>query len=198
MCAVGAALTDLQMDFVASGRWVLDDSAAVKTTFEELGERARAWLAEQGLSEDEARFFRTADMRYTGQSYELTVDMDTGALSANEFHRRYRDVYGYSDEGTPLEVLQLRLLVQVPSRALERGVPGPTSKSPPEPVERRSVTYRGGKVSVPVYRREQLPEGVRLHGPAVLLHYDTTTFVTPDFEFWREPVSGNVRGEMRG
>lgn len=99
MCAVGAALTDLQMDFVASGRWVLDDSAAVKTTFEELGERARAWLAEQGLSEDEARFFRTADMRYTGQSYELTVDMDTGALSANEFHRRYRDVYGYSDRG---------------------------------------------------------------------------------------------------
>ena len=197
MCAVGAALTDLQMDFVASGRWELSDSAAVKATYEELSERARGWLAAQGLSEDEARFFRTADMRYEGQSYELTVDMDPGSLSADEFHRRYRDVYGYSDEGTPLEILQLRLMAQVPSRALERGAGAGAAADHPEPVEQRSVRYRGDTLDVPVYRREELPVDVRIEGPAVLLQYDTTTFVTPDFVFWREAGTGSVRGEMR-
>ncbi|MBA3621013.1 MAG: hydantoinase/oxoprolinase family protein [Euzebyales bacterium] len=197
MCAVGAALTDLQMDFVASGRWELSDSAAVKATYEELGERARTWLADQGLSEEEARFFRTADMRYEGQSYELTVDMDPGSLSADEFHRRYRDVYGYSDEGTPLEVLQLRLLVKVPSRALDRDAAGGAATARPEPVEQRSVRYLGETISVPVYRRPELPEDVRIDGPAVLVQYDTTTFVTPDFVFWREAGTGNVRGELR-
>jgi N-methylhydantoinase A len=197
MCAVGAALTDLQMDFVASGRWELSDSAAVKSTYEDLSDRARRWLDEQGLSENEARFFRTADMRYEGQSYELTVDMDPGSLSADEFHRRYRDVYGYSDEGTPLEILQLRLLARVPSRALQRDAGAVVEGSHPEPVEQRAVRYRGTTLEVPVYRRDELPVDVRVEGPAVLVQYDTTTFVTPDFVFWREPGTGNVRGEMR-
>ena len=196
MCAVGAALTDLQMDFVASGRWELSDSAAVKATYDELGERAARWLADQGLSEHEAQFFRTADMRYEGQSYELTVDMDPGSLSAQEFHRRYRDVYGYSDEGAPLEILQLRLLARVPSRALQRG-PLEAAAGEVEPIEHRSVRYGGDTLTVPVYRRNDLPTDLRLDGPAVLVQYDTTTFVTPDFVFWREAGTGNVRGEMR-
>ena len=197
MCAVGAALTDLQMDFVASGRWELSDSAAVKETYEQLEGQARAWLEDQGLSERQARFFRTADMRYEGQSYELTVDMDPGALSANEFHRRYRDVYGYSDEETPLEILQLRLLARVPSRALQRADTNAGRHDAADAVETRHVRYRGETLTVPVYRREELPVDVRLSGPAVLVQYDTTTFVTPDFDFWCEAGTGNVRGEMR-
>jgi N-methylhydantoinase A len=136
-------------------------------------------------------------MRYEGQSYELTVDMDPGSLSADEFHRRYRDVYGYSDEGTPLEILQLRLLVQVPTSTLRRDGGGAAGTGSSEPVEHRSVRYQGDTIAVPVYRRAELPEVVRIDGPAVLVQYDTTTFVTPDFVFWREAGTGNVRGEMR-
>lgn len=197
MCAVGAALTDVQMDFVASGRWDLSDTAAVRATFEQLEGRALRWLDEQGLPDARARFDRTADMRYTGQSYELTVDMDPGALSADEFHRRYRDVYGYSDETTPLEVLQLRLLARVPSATLAGGAGSTASRCAPEPVEQRTVTYRGTSAEVPVYRRGDLADEVRMSGPAILLQYDTTTFVTPEFDFWQEPVSGNVRGVRR-
>jgi N-methylhydantoinase A/oxoprolinase/acetone carboxylase beta subunit len=58
------------------------------------------------------------------------------------------------------------------------------------------VAYLGPTFSVPVYRRNDLVEGLRMQGPAVLTQYDTTTFVTPNFEFWREPVSGNLRGVM--
>lgn len=196
MCAVGAALTDLQMDFVASGRWSLSDEDGVREVFDGLEQQARVWLDEQNVALDRARMFHTGDMRYAGQSYELTVDMDKGALAASEFHRRYHDVYGYSDDSMPLEVLQLRLLVQVPS-----SVPGSEHReaadaAPPEPLEHRSVAYLGETILVPVYRREDLVEGLRMRGPAVLTQYDTTTFVTPNFEFWREPVSGNLRGVM--
>jgi N-methylhydantoinase A len=196
MCAVGAALTDLQMDFVASGRWSLSEEAGVREVFDSLERQAREWLDAQGVAQDEARMFHTGDMRYAGQSYELTVDMENGALAAGEFHRRYHEVYGYSDDSMPLEVLQLRLLVQVPSKVPGSHESHHAGETAAEPREFRSVAYLGQTFSVPVYRRSDLVEGVRMKGPAILTQYDTTTFVTPNFDFWREPISGNLRGVM--
>ncbi|MBO0827111.1 MAG: hypothetical protein J2P24_04950, partial [Streptosporangiales bacterium] len=151
----------------------------------------------QGIPTAAARHHRTADMRYQGQSFELTVSVDDlHEQQASEFHRRYAEVYGYSDEDSPLEVLQLRLLTGVPRGVVPRPTRTRTERSA-TPRETRRVSYGGTAIEVPVYDRGRLPLDARMHGPAVLLQYDTTTFVTPDFEFWENGDTGNLEGVWR-
>lgn len=47
-----------------------------------------------------------ADLRYAGQSFELTVSL--GAELAERFHRAHEERYGYSDSGRPLELVAVR------------------------------------------------------------------------------------------
>ena len=47
-----------------------------------------------------------ADVRYTGQSFELTVPL--GADVAAAFHRAHEDRYGYSDRERPVELVAVR------------------------------------------------------------------------------------------
>jgi len=47
-----------------------------------------------------------ADLRYTGQSFELTVPL--GADVAAAFHRAHEDRYGYSDRERPIELVAVR------------------------------------------------------------------------------------------
>ena len=198
MCGVGGALTDLQMDFVTSGRWDLDDHAAVDGAFAALEARAEQWLATQGIPTAAAIHHRAADMRYQGQSFELTVSVDDlHDQQVTEFHRRYAQVYGYSDKRSPVEVLQLRLLTRVPRGVLPRPPRALETERSATPREVRRVSYSGTVIEVPVFDRSRLPLDVPMHGPAVLLQYDTTTFITPDFEFWENGNAGNLEGMWR-
>ena len=47
-----------------------------------------------------------ADLRYVGQSFELTVPL--GADVAEAFHRAHEDRYGYADRERPLELVAVR------------------------------------------------------------------------------------------
>ena len=47
-----------------------------------------------------------ADIRYAGQSFELTVPL--GGDVAEAFHRAHEERYGYADRSRPLELVALR------------------------------------------------------------------------------------------
>ena len=47
-----------------------------------------------------------ADLRYRGQSFELTVPL--GGDLAETFHRAHEERYGYADRGRPLELVAVR------------------------------------------------------------------------------------------
>jgi len=197
MCALGAALADIQMDFVRSVRWDLGDHPAMEEVFGELEREAAGWLRAQGLSSGQAVFGRSADMRYRGQSFELTVDLSDGADPEASFRAEYGLVYGYRDPDSPIEVLQLRLLAKVPNPRPGLEVSGLMGAgSAPLPAGERRISFRGGELRAPLFRRSEVPQGVRLSGPAVLTQYDTTIFVTPAFDFWADE-RGNLRAEAR-
>ncbi len=198
MCAVGAAVSDVQMDFVRSVRKELSDGAGMEEMFSEMEETARRWLTEQGLEPDSAEFERSADMRYRGQSFEIMVGLTGNGDTQEAFQRRFEETFGYRDPESAIEVLQIRML----ARALNRMVGAASTSRPgeserPAPVETRKVTHQGSRLAVPVYQRTQIPTGLRLSGPAVLLQYDTTVFVTPGFDF-RVDESGNLHAEATG
>jgi len=58
-----------------------------------------------------------ADLRYRGQSFELTVTL--GAELADRFHRAHEERYGYADRGREVELVAVRTAEIVPGPELE-------------------------------------------------------------------------------
>ena len=67
-----------------------------------------SWKSRRGKTCRRLKLERYYDMRYVGQSYELTIP--EGA----SFHAAHRKMYGYSDESRATEVVAIRV------RAVER------------------------------------------------------------------------------
>ncbi|MEP7364336.1 MAG: hydantoinase/oxoprolinase family protein [Acidobacteriota bacterium] len=123
---------------------------------------------------------RRADVRYAGQSYELTVPW------GESFHGEHKRVYGYSDESRAVEVVTLRVRARKP-----------VSKPVMPPIQRERGTsgtrqlYVDGRMrGVPVVRREQVSAKPRM-GPVLVLDYGTTTLVPSDWSIQLDR-SGNL------
>jgi N-methylhydantoinase A len=166
------------------------DPEQVTDRYEQLTDRALT----EASDPDRATVDRAADLRYTGQSHELTVAVPDGFdpdRVAERFHRVHERRRGYHlDE--PVDLLTLRVTATVP------GDPPPLAHdgTHPDPVEHRAVSFAGEFRETPVYDRD-LPAGTGFDGPAVVAGGESTTVVPPD---WRVTVDdrGTIRMEASG
>jgi len=74
-----------------------------------------------------------ADLRYRGQSFELTVPL--GGDLAEDFHRAHEERYGHADRGREIELVAVRTADVMPGPALELPGGEPSSASGPALVE---------------------------------------------------------------
>lgn len=79
-----------------------------------------------------------ADLRYRGQSFELTVPLDGDPAEA--FHRAHEERYGYADRSRPLELVAVRTADVTPGPAVELGGGEPLSVTGPAVVELDGAT----------------------------------------------------------
>jgi N-methylhydantoinase A len=179
--ATGLLTTDLKRDAATTIMRRLDelDPAEAEATFVELEAAGRTELQNEGVADDAIEFVRQIDLRYVGQSYELTIPAGDGLLE--RFHAEHDRTYGFAAPEEPVEAVSLRLtsvgrIAKPPARKLDAG-------GAPEPKERRPVYYAeaDGYVDCPIYDRYALPAGARLAGPAIVEEFDSTTVVHPGF-----------------
>ena len=127
-----------------------------------------------------AEVIRSADIRYAGQSYELTVPWNA-ADPAAPFHHEHQRVYGYSNPERAIEIVTVRvrsrLDVQKPKLVSRRS----RSRTAGRPVIRR-IHSAGAWRDTPVYPRSSLPSA-KLPGPALILDYGSTTLIPPGWTF---------------
>jgi N-methylhydantoinase A len=147
------------------------DTVEAEELYREMEGEGKAALDAEGVEPSAMGFQRQMDLRYVGQSYELTVDVPSGAGFAGcveAFHSRHEEIYGYSAPKEPVEVINLRL------RAVGR-TPKPSLArlgqvlGEPTPSMRRLAYFEGPDswVETPVYRRGDLGSGVLLEGPVM-------------------------------
>jgi N-methylhydantoinase A len=79
-----------------------------------------------------------ADMRYVGQSFELTVPL--GPDLAGAFHRAHEERYGYADRARRIELVAVRRADVQPGPALERGTTPQTEVAGPNVLELDTTT----------------------------------------------------------
>ena len=160
LSALGMLLADRLRDYAAG--------ALGRSDFEKLFER----LERRALRETPgAEVVRMADIRYEGQSYELTVPWRASDPAA-PFHAEHLRSYGYANERKPIEVVTLRLRAR---QAIERPrLRAPRRRAVP-PAARR--LYSGGRwCRAAAVTREGFPVGA-LAGPALVLDYGSTTLI---------------------
>jgi N-methylhydantoinase A len=86
----------------------------------ELRAQGTATLAAEGVGEREMRFSAAADLRYVGQSHELTVPMtaEPGGVAAVALRRAFESAhalrYGHASPGEDVELVTLRLRAEGP------------------------------------------------------------------------------------
>src|SRR5205823_8788484 len=79
-----------------------------------------------------------ADLRYAGQSFELTVPLQDDLAEA--FHRAHEERYGYADRGRSIELVAVRTAEVRPGPKLELPAANPLRMEGPELVELPGAT----------------------------------------------------------
>ena len=202
LSAFGMAAAPVTTDHVQALLSTIDTSAAFRRrldrVIERLESRARRELASQGYKQ-RVRITEALDLRYAGQSYELTVPITSTdpARFTKAFHRMHQRRYGHSDTSRAVEVVSVRVRGEAPGapvkldRALSGGKSKPLPGSGRTPrIERMPVRFDRERRTW-LYERSELRSGDRLRGPALVLQLDSTTVIPPG---WRGVVDriGNL------
>jgi N-methylhydantoinase A len=154
----------------------------IKSRFAVLKHSARAEFRAEGF-QGEPQMEHGLDLRYVGQSYELTVPFKPGFRAA--FPREHERAYGHAQADRPLEIvsLRLRLVIKTPKPESARPVRRAVVRKP-RPVallRRKPVWFDGKQLDTAIYERTRLDPGTEFHGPAVVVEYSSTTVVPPDY-----------------
>jgi N-methylhydantoinase A len=190
LCAIGLLATDLQYDSVRTQiqRPPDYDFDVIRATFAEIGAEAEAQLETEGVPAARRVFARSADMRYSGQGVEIsidwpgdTVDAESVAALVEAFHDKHERLYTFADRDAPVEIINLNISAtgtrdRVTPPELDAVAPGTTPAAHGE----RQVNFENEIfVATPTYRRETLRAGHRIDGPAIVDQLDATTVVLP-------------------
>lgn len=208
LSALGMVLADVVKDY---SRTVMLPARALEPgslprLFAPLLERARADLGAEGLVEESIELRPALDMRYTGQSFELTVDAACEAEDVEglvrAFHEAHRRRFAYASEGEAVEIVNLRVQA-VGHTAKPRLAPREPGSPDPRAAHAgyRPVYFAAGGSSraarpmfAALYERERLAPGNIVVGPAIIWQLDTTTVIPPG---WAATVDawGNLVAE---
>jgi N-methylhydantoinase A len=165
LSALGLAMSDVRRDYVRP----LLGGADAEAVFQALEEQARSDM-------DEPELRRRADLRYRGQSFELTVDADDPDAVEDRFGEAHERRYGYRMDGEEVELVNARLVATQPVERPELSEPDPDGD---ERAGTREANFDGDWAEVPVFRRAGMGEGTRVEGPAIVEFPEATCVVRP-------------------
>ncbi len=185
--ALGLICTDLRVDLM---RTILTEAVVANeenllSTFNELSLDAKRRLEEQGVSSGEIQSTWKVDMRYSGQSHELSITLipdtnDITSASIVAFEHLHKESFGYELEGRKVEWVTARVVSQSSSKEYEAYKHSITTDSIPVG-ERMVLLSNGETASANVYRRESLGVGQQIVGPSIIEQIDTTTYIAPEW-----------------
>ena len=177
---------------------------ALNAAYKTLETEVMELLRREGFSEQEIKVTRLADIRYAGQSFELTVPVQSGAIDAeavraieSAFAAEHQRTYGHSGgDGEAYALTNLRVIGEVAGgradfRARKSAGAGSQRGS-------RSAYFGSafGWIETPVIGRGDLSASIA-HGPLLIDEYDSTTVVPPHCTARLDPLD-NIRINIQG
>ena len=193
MSAVGFLTAPLSFDFVRSAHMLVDDlidetsAKNVEALFAEMETEGRMLLERSGVSEAEVQHRRFAEMRYSGQGFEVRVPVPATIAGADwrtaldqAFAVQYARLYQRQGPTVPLEVMSWRVVSTGPTPDAMLRASAPATRGDARKGNRRAYfPAAGGYVDTPVYDRYNMTPGDIVIGPAIVEERECSLVVPP-------------------
>jgi N-methylhydantoinase A len=179
LSALGLAISDLRRDYVSPFLGGLDGVEE-----EEFEQRFTGMEQTAAGDLDGPEHTRRADLRYGGQSFEITVDADSFGKLEDRFHAAHEQRYGYRMDDEKVELVNVRLISTVPVEKPELSEPEPEDDAK---AGQREANFDGEWLEVSVLDREAMGVGSEVAGPEIVEFKESTCVVRPG---WRGTVDG--------
>lgn len=156
----------------------------LQTQFQPLQNKALAEMQHEGYDGRSLTLQTNLDMRYQGQSHELTIPFSAeDDAIIDRFHETHQIRYGYQQPNEPVEIVTIRLTAVAP-------VSPPTLPKHPlaqtdaatAVIAEKPVWFAQEFVLAKLYNRELLANGHTFSGPAIIFQYDTTIVIPSNWE----------------
>lgn len=186
--AFGTLCAALRKDRAATILNIMDDEvlARAETEYAAMATSLEEEFAAEGG--DLPSFERQFDMRYRGQSHELTIVVPKGASAAEAaelFECAFEREYGRRDRSRSIELVNIRLVATI-------AMPVPGLVLPPEgdgaASGSRQLFIAGEPVNAAVWDRASFTRDTVVEGPAIVEEMSSTTYVPPDWRARRGDV----------
>ena len=179
LSALGLLLADVRKDYSRTLLIEVEDSVTrLGSTLGELHELGAAELEAEGFRKREIQSMDFVDLRYRGQSYELTVPLAADFIE--KFHEAHERRYGYANRGRTVELVNVRTAF-LGRTAKPKFKKAPKVASRPVSVGTQAVWLDRSRANTAIYDRATLGPGHVIQGPAIIGEYSSTTLVPPDF-----------------
>ncbi|MGD9985495.1 hydantoinase/oxoprolinase family protein [Pseudonocardia sp.] len=183
--AFGLLTSDLRVSAARSPMTVLSTQNGTdwEGLFTELEEQITTSLGTQGAAKEDIVFERAIFAMYSGQTWDNRLDITPGEIDdvrikemTGLVHDFYQQRYGFSAEELPIIVTTVEVTGRAPRATLPKHV---SHAGEGDPVLRRATVRLEGVThdSAPVYKRDLLPVGEGVSGPALIVEDYATTVV---------------------
>ncbi len=195
--SIGLLTTDLERHFSQSLIGVVQeiDADRYRSALNDLESRVRRAFKSMGHAWSAVETRIELDMRYEGQSYELSVPADGATATglheaADAFEAEHERTYGHRAHASRVELVTLRFAGRVKTSSAEAFTAQP--ESPKAAAARPAFFGRGGDYEMTrVITRCALTASAAA-GPLIIEEYDSTIVVPPGWSATCD-AAGNVR-----
>ncbi len=185
LSAIGILLADTMREY--SRTVMLPIDASFETVFSELEKLAAEDFRAEGLT---GQSFRSVDVRYQGQGYELNVPH--GPEMAAQFHDLHQRRFGFANELKAVEVVNVRVRMVSAAEPFEPVMqPLQEGDGSHALIGTRRVYFDNSFHEARIYDRELLLPGDTFAGPAIVSEYSSAT-VLPFGDVLRVDGLGNL------
>ena len=194
LSALGVAIADVEKDYVQTimlGEEKFDYDS-IQKLYEPMKENGLYDLEQEGFKQSDIIIQKLLDVRYRGQSFELTIECPDDEKKfipdiRNAFNKYHYERFGYNDETQSLEVVNLRLRVVGVTKKIEMKSVEPTHRLAQDSGNTNIGFVNAGLLDSKVYERGKLVPGNYFQGPGLVVQMDCTVLVPPD---WKAKVDG--------
>ncbi len=194
LCAFGLLVSDLRHDLLETFIRPLAGLPyeEVLPVLGRLGDTARCLLERDGVEACKQQVELRADLRYIGQSYELTISLGQASRDdwmgiANMFHSAHQTRFGHCNEQAPLEVVSFSVVgLGAVDRPKLLPIANASATAAAVPVSTRAVFFETDTMAAAgdwhqsaVYQRAALGAGTMIAGPAIIDEVSATTVLYP-------------------
>jgi N-methylhydantoinase A/oxoprolinase/acetone carboxylase beta subunit len=186
LSALGLLMADSIKDYSKSILKIADKirKEELEGYFKKLIAKSIKSMQEDGFKEDEVTIFSSIDLRYRGQSYEITIPYTnkntTDPSFVADFHKAHSKLYSYHHEERAVEVVNIRVKAVGTTKKIKLKREPPKGKGVERAfVKKQAIHYKGKTWQAAVFKRSLLEAGNKMNGPALIADSESTSFLPP-------------------